>query len=295
MKVIKVLLKIIKILAWVCFTGFLTVLYIAFCTGFLDAVGDADVPNILGIPPFVGLFAVVHYLVLLLLNRLFYRDEFFGFGLFSFFKEKGLQTTLIVVIPSILLGVGSALVAIIVHLYTTILVFGIISPKKKNRYIPYTPTAKKNTPSNTDNKPSETSKKFNFDSYKNYISSNLNASDIYVNCGHSTFVRDAKVTSLNVTVSNGSTPSVSVSATVTVYVNHSAVNSYIGVDSHHNSTYANSNVTDYEIKESERDAKESAENAISSKIQALTRNFATANDSGPDSVDDKVSVSVRRA
>ncbi len=294
----KLLLKIIKIIAWICFSGFLALLYIAFCTGFFDAVNDADVPNILGIPPFVGLFAVVHYLVLFLINRLFYHDEFLGFGIFPILKEKGLKTTLIIVIPSILLGIGSSLVTIIVHIYTTLLVFGILSPKKKNRYIPYAPTTKKNTNSttnNSDDKPSATSKKYNFTSYKNYITSNLNPADIYVDCGHSTFVNGAKITSLNVVVSEGSTPDVNVNATVMVYVDHSAVKSYIGVDSHHNSSYANSNVTDYEIKESERNAEQSAKNAISDKIHELTRNFAAENNSGPDGVDDSVSVSIRKS
>ena len=307
--------KLIKVCAWLAFTALVALLYMAFYTGFIDAVSDADVPNILLMPPFMGGFAVVHYAVLLLINRLFYRDNSFCSKFFSVLKKQGGVKGALIILAVVLFGFITCALTALVHLYYTLVVLGICRPKTPSykytssayTYKPttpsgsattaYKPTAASSTPtsSSTAYKPAPKAEPtYNFNSYRSYIQNNLSASSIRVSYGYTKFVRSARVTSLSLSFSSGSTPSISASATVTLSIDNYAVRQYIGVDSHHNSTYANSNVVDGEISSALSSARDSAEREIEDRISSLTRRFASQNGGAPDRVNARASVSVRK-
>ena len=307
--------KLIKVCAWLAFTALVALLYMAFYTGFIDAVSDADVPNILLMPPFMGGFAVVHYAVLLLINRLFYRDNSFCSKFFSVLKKQGGVKGALIILAVVLFGFITCALTALVHLYYTLVVLGICRPKTPSykytssayTYKPttlsgsattaYKPTAASSTStsSSTAYKPAPKAEPtYNFNSYRSYIQNNLSASSIRVSYGYTKFVRSARVTSLSLSFSSGSTPSISASATVTLSIDNYAVRQYIGVDSHHNSTYANSNVVDGEISSALSSARDSAEREIEDRISSLTRRFASQNGGEPDRVNARVSVSVRK-
>ena len=314
MKFIRFLLNVLKIVVWIAFTGLVALLYAAFYSGFFQAIEANDPLNIYLMSPFIGLYALVHYLVLLLINRLFYHDEFFGFKLFPALKTIGGWKGVVIAIVALALGIVSAVAVAALHIYVTLLVFRIIRPKSEFTYTPssytssytsgytpssyydnsYTSSSSSSTSSSSSYTPSTNYEPdYDYEAYKRYIMNNLSASDIYVNAGYSKFVKSAKVTSLSFSFSKGSTPSVKATATVTVYINSYAVRQYIGVDSHHNSTYANSNVVDSEISSAMSDAKDSARSEIESKIRSLTRSFASQY-GGPSSVNESAYVSARK-
>ena len=308
----KKLLSFVKIVAWLIATLFVFFFEFVFFTGFVQALGDGDVANILGMPVFIGLCGAAHYLLLLLINRICYRDESICFCIFPMLGELGGLTAALIVVPIILLGL-SVVVAILVHLYLTLLVFGWKRAHKTARYSSYsytpskpktttaystttstntTPTASTTTKTTT---PVKQAKPYDLDSYRRYLQSKLSASSIRVDYGYTKFVRSAKVTSINISVSGGETPSVRVTASVTLYKDNAAARSYIGVDSHNNSTYANSNVVDSEIKSALSTARASTERYLEERIRMYTRSFASENGSGPDHVHESASVSVQKA
>ena len=313
--------KLIKILVWIGFTALLGLLYAAFFTGYMDALGDKDWPNILLMPLFVGAFVLVHYSVLWLINRIGIRDCSRGFGFFGMLREQGAGKGALICLAVLVLGYVAALPMILIHLYYTLIVFGLCKPKLNTyRYTPsaysYRPTATAapshpssetstfgGTSSGVAPKPApqpapkpapKPEPTYNFNSYKSYIQNNLSASGIRVSYGYTNFVRSARVTSLSLSFSSGSTPSVSASATVTLTIDNYAVRSYIGTDSHHNSTYANSNVVDGEISRALSNARDSAQREIESRITSLTRSFASQNGGAPRSVNARASVSARK-
>ncbi len=313
MKLLKFLLNTIKIVAWLIATVFVIALYVAFYIGFVDAIAQNDVPNMIAMGPFIGLYALLHYSLLLLVNKWTYKDKFWGFKFFSTLKDiggfKGFAIGLVVV----LLGAITCLGAVFVHVYFSLVVLGIKKPYNgKATYTPstyhYTPTSSTNnttytpsyTPSYTPTTSSTTtttttsSPTYDIEEYRRYMHNNLRASDISVSCGYSKFVKSAKLTSLSLSISSGSSPSVRASGTVTVYVDNYAVRSYIGVDSHHNSTYANSNVVDSEIRSAMSTAKDSAESQLESRIRSLTRSFASQHNGAPSSVNESAYVSTRK-
>lgn len=298
----KTFLKVLRILGWIAFTALIALLYAAFYTGFFTAVKENDYLNYLTMPSFIGAFALVHYLVLLLINKIGFKDEFFAFKLLPVLKEQGALKGILITVGLIIVGVVTAVPVILVHLYYTLVMFGILSPKvKKYTYTPSTTynktTTGGSTAKTTTNNTTNTQKKvsYDFDSYKNHVRSGLTNSSIYVNPGYSKFVKSAKVTSLSVTFSQGDTPSVTANAEVTVYIDQYQVKSYIGVDSHHNSTYANSNVVDSEISDAISNAKDSAKREIEAKIRSLTNSFASQNSGAPTSVNESVNVTHRKA
>ena len=304
----KKLLSFVKVVIWLIATLFVFFFEFVFFTGFVQALGDGDVVNILGMPVFIGLCGVVHYLLLLLINRISYRDESICFRIFPMLGDLGGVTAALIAVPTILLGL-SVVVAILVHLYFTLLVFGWKRAHKTARYssynytpskpkttTTYTTTTSTNTTPATKTTPSvKQAKPYDLDSYRRYLQSKLAASSIRVDYGYTKFVRSAKVTSINISVSGGETPSVRVTASVTLYKDNAAARSYIGVDSHSNSTYANSNVVDGEIKSAVSTAKASTERYLEERIRMYTRSFASENGSGPDHVHESASVSVQKA
>lgn len=301
----KKLFTVLKIVVWLIVTFFLAMLYFAFYGGFFDAIESGDLPNILGIPPFIGVFTLVHYGLLWVLNYFTYRDYFIGFRLFPWLKEQGTGKATMIALPIILLSFSS-IVVIPLHLYYTLVVFGILDAREKRYpHIPYKPvattqkqTTTTTTTTTTSTKSPEVStakKEYNFDAYQRFIKGSLTASTIRVDYGFTKFIGSAKVSSLSLTVSGGSTPRVSATATVTLYKNRSAITSYVGVASHHNNPHVNQNVVDSEISSAVSRAKDAVRSAIEDKIRSLTRNFAASNGGGPDSVNESVSVSVIKA
>ncbi|MBO5328570.1 MAG: hypothetical protein J6B04_05310 [Clostridia bacterium] len=289
----KAILHILKIVAWLAISAFIVMLYCAFFTGFFDAIERGDTLNIIGMPPFIGAAAIVHYLILWVVNRFLYHDELVLFKLFTILKEKGIVFAIVFFVAAIILSPITAVAVAIVHLYLTILIIGIVKPKKVSYgYKPKTPTTKNNFNTKKDEPRVTKANTYNFESYKNYLNSNFNAASINVDYGYTKFVRAARITSLDVYVTSGETPEVKVNATVTLIKNNAEINAYIGTDSHHNSTAANSTVVDSEISQSREYAESGAKRAIEARIRSLTSTFAAQNNSGPDSVNENANVSV---